>query len=276
MKKKLPNILHLLLSLGKAFLGLLIIYPLLYAFFVSAMKPGELFNYPPTFLPSGFHITNYIVMFQTIPIFKFMLNSLIVSAVIVIGQLLLDSMAAYAFAFFNFQGRKFLFITVLATTMIPGEATIVANFLNIAKLGLLDTYTALFLPHLVSAIGIFMLRQHYLTLPKELREAAIIDGCNSRQFLLKVVTPLSKGSLFSLGIYEFLFAWNMYLWPLLVTNTPEKRTVQIGIKMLTFTEAPSYAINFAGICMIILPSILMFMIGKQYLVEGMTTGAIKG
>lgn len=269
------NMKQVMTFLFKLVIGLLIILPIIYALSISLMNPSEFFQYPPKLIPSKLYMGNYKKMLDTIPIFKFLLNSFIVSAAITLGQIVFCTLTAYAFSFFDFKFKKVLFLLVLATTMIPGEAIIVSNFLTVAKLHLIDTYTAMILPNLVSAIGIFMMRQYLLTLPKELKEAATLDGCNSFQFLIKIVLPLAKPVIFSLGIYEFIMSWNMYMWPLLVTNSPDKRTVQIGISMLNFVDTQSYGVNLAGVLFIILPSILIFILGKKSLIEGITSGAIK-
>ena len=139
-----------------------------------------------------------------------------------------------------------------------------------------DSYTGLIVPFLVSAMGIFLIRQFYLTVPKELKEASTLDGCSNFRFFIKVLLPISKPVVSSLGVYTFLNTWNQYLWPLLVTNAPEKRTVQIGISMLQFAERQNIGLVFAGVIMIILPSIAIFILGQKQLVKGITAGAVKG
>jgi len=160
--------------------------------------------------------------------------------------------------------------------LIPSESTILANYLTIAKLGWTDTYTGLIVPFLVSAMGIFLIRQFYLTVPKELKEASKLDGCSNFKFFVKILLPISKPVIASLGVYTFLNTWNLYMWPLLVTNSPENRTVQIGISMLQFSDNQDLGMVFAGVIMIILPSIVIFIIGQKQLIKGITSGAVKG
>ncbi|WP_040210131.1 carbohydrate ABC transporter permease [Clostridium polynesiense] len=257
-------------------LGIIIIFPILYALSISFMDQGEIFQYPPKIFPGSFRLDNYRKVLSTAPIFKFIINSLIVSSAVTLGQIITASLAAYAFAFYDFKGKKAIFIAILATMMIPGEAIIIANYLSIASWNWIDSYQGLIVPYLTSAMGIFMMRQYYLTIPKELREASIIDGCSSFKFLTKIVIPLSRPIVGALGIYVFLMTWNQYMWPLLVTNGPHKRTVQIGISMLQFAEAQSYGIIMAGIVMILIPSIFIFIAGQEQLIKGMTSGAVKG
>lgn len=257
-------------------IGLLIIFPILYGLSISLMTPDEIFSYPPKLLPSSINFNNYKQVITTVPIFKFIFNSFYVSVVVTIGQIVTSCLAAYAFSYFNFKGKNLLFILCLCTLIIPSESTIIANYLTIAKLGWSDSYTGLIVPFLVSAMGVFLIRQFYLTVPKELKEASRLDGCSNFRFFVRVLLPISKPVISSLGVYTFLNTWNQYMWPLLVTNAPEKRTVQIGISMLQFAESQNMGLVLAGVIMIILPSILVFIIGQKYLVKGITAGAVKG
>lgn len=265
-----------LLYLFNFFIGILIVSPILYGVSVSLMTPDEIFSYPPKLVPASINFDNYKQAISTVPILKFIFNSFYVSLVVTIGQIITSCLAAYAFSYFNFKGKNLLFVLCLSTLMIPSESTIIANYLTIAKLGLTDSYTGLIVPFLVSAMGIFLIRQFYLTVPKELKEASTLDGCSNLRFFIKVLLPISKPVISSLGIYTFLSTWNQYMWPLLVTNSPEKRTVQIGISMLQFAESQNIGLVFAGVIMIILPSILIFIIGQKQLIQGITAGAVKG
>ena len=264
------------LHLACVITGLLIILPILYALSLSLMTAPELSQYPPKLLPSTPTLANYQAALKMVPFAKFLTNSVVVSVCITLGQLLTCSLAAYSFAFFDFKGKNALFLAVLATVMIPGEVTIVSNYLTVSQLGWNDSLKVLIIPFLTSGMGIFMVRQFYLTLPKDLHEAATVDGCGHFRFLISILMPISKPVMASLGIYAFINAWNQYMWPLLTINNPNKRTVQIGISMLQFSEGNNYGIILAGALMIIIPSICIFMIGQKRLVDGMISGAIKG
>ncbi len=270
---RLKKTLFLIFSIA---IGIMIIFPILYALSISFMNQGEVFQFPPRLFPSKLNFDNYKEAIKSAPILRFILNSFIVASAVTVGQLITASLSAYAFAFFEFKGKNFIFIAILATMMIPGDAIIIANYLTVSSWKWLDSYRVLIVPYLTSAMGIFMMRQYYLTIPKELREASIIDGCSSFKFLIKVVIPLSKPISGALGIYVFLMTWNQYMWPLLVTNDANKRTVQIGISMLQYSEAQSYGVIMAGIVLILIPSIFIFIAGQEQLVKGMTSGAIKG
>jgi sn-glycerol 3-phosphate transport system permease protein len=256
-------------------IGFLIISPIIYAVLISLMTPDQVFTYPPKLIPKVLHWQNYKDALRTAPIGRFIINSLIMSSAITMGQIITGGLAAYAFSFMEFKGKKLLFIAILSTMMIPGQSIIIANYLTISSLGWIDSFKALIIPHLTSALAVFLLRQAFLVLPRELHEAAIMDGCGNFRFLRSVVIPLTKPAIGSLGIYTFLNAWNMYLWPLLVTNRDKMRTVQIGMSMLQNVDSQAFGPLMAGITMIILPSILAFILGQKQLIEGLTAGSVK-
>lgn len=266
----------LILSIINIIVAIVIVFPLLYALSLSFMQPGEIIEYPPKFLPSSINFNNYEEALKAVPLFKFIKNSFIVSISVTIGQIITASLSAYAFAFFDFKGKKILFMVVLSTMMIPAEATIISNFLTVSTWGWNDSLGVLIVPFLTSAMGIFLMRQFYLTIPKEMKEASKIDGCSNFMFLIKILIPMSKPAIASLGIYTFINTWNQYLWPLLTINNEDKRTVQIGISMLQFAEGSNYGVILAGAILILVPSIIIFIIGQKSLVLGMTQGAVKG
>lgn len=273
MKKNLER---LIMYIVNTVIGILIISPIIYALLISLMKPDQIFQYPPVLMPKSLYLGNYKEALTSAPIIRFIVNSFIVAFCVTIGQIITASLAAYAFSFFEFKGKKFIFMAILATLMIPGEATIIANYLTVGTWGWIDSYKVLIVPYLTSAMGIFLMRQYFLTLPKDLYEAAIIDGCGNFRFFINIVLPLSKPAVGALGVYTFLGTWNQYMWPLLVTNKAKMRTVQIGISMLQFAETQSFGMIMAGIILILIPSVLIFIVGQKQLIEGITSGAVKG
>lgn len=256
--------------------GFVIIAPLLYALSLSLMEPGEISQYPPKLIPSKITFSNFKEALNQVPLFKFIVNSFIVSIAVTVGQVITASLASYAFAFYDFKGKSLLFLMVLSTMMIPAETTIISNFLTVSSWGWNDSLKVLIIPFLTSAMGIFLIRQFYLTIPKELKEASTIDGCSSIGFLFRILIPISKPAIASLSIYTFIHTWNQYLWPLLAINNNSKRTVQIGISMLQYAEGSNYGVIMAGTILILIPSIFIFIIGQKQLVKGMTAGSVKG
>lgn len=273
LNKKRKNILLIFLAIIGS---LIILFPLIYAFLLSFMEPSEISQYPPKLIPSHITFNNFKNALSSVPLMNFIFNSFIVSILVTIGQVITASMAAYAFAFYDFKGKTIMFLCVLSTMMIPTETTIISNFLTVSSWGWNDSLKVLIVPFLTSAMGIFLMRQFYLTIPKELKEAAKIDGCSNLKFLLKIIIPISKPAIASLSIYTFINTWNQYLWPLLTINNGSKRTVQIGISMLQFSEGNSYGVVLAGAILILIPSIFIFIIGQKHLVKGMTSGSVKG
>lgn len=257
-------------------IGLMMVFPVLYALSISLMPENFIASYPPKVWPSQATLDNYIKAFATAPILRFVLNSTVVAIFIVLMQIFTSSLAAYAFVFFRFAGQKIIFIAILATMMIPGEAIIISNYLTVASLSLLDSYPGLILPYCASAMGVFLMRQQFLTVPKEFREAAIMDGCSEMRFFWYILMPVSMPAVSALAIYGFINTWNQYLWPLLITNSSNMRTVQIGISMLSFSDGLSYGLIMAGFILILIPSVLIFVLGQQQMVRGLMAGSVKG
>ena len=261
---------------GKLLIGILIISPIILGFLFSFMTSRELAIAPPRFVPEQFTPDTYQRALHLVPLFGFLTNSIIVCAIVIIGHIVTCSLAAYAFAFFDFKFKRVLFMAVLATMMIPVDSIIISNFLTISHLGLTDTYTGLVAPFMTSAMGIFLMRQFFLTIPKELHEAAIIDGCGHFRFLLSIVMPISIPAIASLSVYIFILTYNQFLWPLLVTNSASMRTIQVGISILRDSEVVNYAVILAAAMMTLVPAVVVFIIGQKYLVKGMTAGSVKG
>ncbi|EFB77380.1 carbohydrate ABC transporter permease [Subdoligranulum variabile] len=257
-------------------MALFILFPLLYAVSVSLMPGEELFTMEMNLLPKHPDFGNYLRAWTQVPLVRFILNSFLVSGCITVGQIITCSLAAFAFSFLNFKGKNVLFMLVMATMMVPGEATIISNYLTVSSLGILDTYLVLILPSLTSAMGIFLFRQFYMTFPMSLYESAKLDGCSNLRFIVSILLPLTKSAIGAMSVYTFINAWNMYMWPLLVTGSQEMRTVQIGISMLDNTDAQSITLMMAGVVSVIIPSMIIFIVGQKQLIRGMFSGAVKG
>ena len=226
--------------------------------------------------PVDEELENYIAVFQKVPLLAYLKNSFIMCSICIVAQVVISTLAAYGFVFFKFPGKNFLFTLILSSMMIPGEVVVITNYITIQQLGLVNSYLGLVLPSLISGTAIFLMRQYFLTLPRDFKEAATIDGCGDMRFLFQVAVPLSIPTISSLAVYLFVQIYNQFFWPLLVTNTAEWRTVQIGISFLVTGDIISYGRILAGATVAIIPSVLIYIFGQDYIIKGMTAGGVKG
>lgn len=266
----------LVLVMANLAMSLFILLPLLYAVSIAFMPSSELFTTSMNLIPSSPTLENFSQAMVKIPLGRFIVNSFLVAGCITFGQMISCSLAAFSFSFLDFKGKNLLFMVVMATMMIPGEATIISNYLTVSGLKWLDSYQVLIIPYLTSAMGIFLFRQFYKSFPISLYESAKIDGCSNLRFIYRILLPLTKSAIGAMAVYTFINAWNMYMWPLLVTGTDRMRTVQIGIGMLDSVDSQSISMMVAGVVMIIVPSISVFIAGQRQLIRGMFSGAVKG
>jgi ABC-type glycerol-3-phosphate transport system permease component len=259
-------------------IGLLVSMPIIIAFFTSFKVPTEVITFPPQLLPDIWSAQNYRNAWAATPFGRFLLNSVIQSGVITIGQVVFSILAAYAFSVLTFPGRNQLFYLVLSSLMVPFELVFIPNYQTISRLGWTDTYAGLTVPFLASAFGVFMLRQFFLTIPKELHDAAQIDGAGNWRYLWQILVPLSKGSIGAFAIFAFLSAWNQYLWPLIITRTVEMRTLQIGIRffMTNIERGADWGAVMAGAMIALFPALLAFLLAQQQLVKGIAMTGLKG
>ncbi|MCB0996787.1 MAG: carbohydrate ABC transporter permease [Acidimicrobiales bacterium] len=207
---------------------------------------------------------------------RYLVNSAVVSLGIMVLQVLTSVLAAYVFAYVPFRGRSAVFALFLATLMIPTEVAMVVNLETVQTLDWTDTYQALIVPFAAFAFGTFLVRQAFLGIPTELREAAAVDGYGHWGFLRRVAVPMARPSVSALAVFSFLLAWNQYLWPLLVTNDPDLRTVQIGLKSLAFENPTGLNLVMAGTLLAALPILVVLIVFERQLVRGLTAGAVKG
>jgi sn-glycerol 3-phosphate transport system permease protein len=259
-----------------AVLFLLVVFPVYYGIVGSVMSRADMNAFPTSLWPkSGLSFVNFEHALKAIPLATQYLNSTIVALVVVAGQLTTSILAAYALVFLPLAGRKTWFIILISTMMIPWEAIIIPNYLTIASLGLLNTIVAIFLPALANGFGIFLMRQAFLSFPTDLRDASRIDGLGDWGFLWRILIPLTRPSIAALAIWSFLGAWNMYLWPLLVSRSPEMQTIQIGLAQLNGTDANDPGMVLAGAMLALLPTLLITVFCQRFIVRGLTTGTGK-
>lgn len=257
-------------------IGLLFLAPLLMGVSYSFRSDAEIMTTRGvTLFPREWTLSNYEWVFQYVPVGRYIFNSTVHYALIITSHFLLCSLAGYAFGCFEFKGKKLLFNAILFSMMIPGEVTLIANYILVVDMGLGNTYLGMIITSLVSSMGIFMLRQFYMSLPTELMEAAELDGCGKLRYWFRIALPLSKPTLASLAIYEFVTIYNRYMWPLLLADEESMYTIQIGMAMLKGAEGDNLGVILAGAVVCIIPVLLVFIVGQKYIVGGMVSGGVK-
>jgi len=254
------------------------VLPLILAFTMSLQPPQAVFSFPPKILPVGIHLQNYVDAFKTVPFGRLFLNSTIVAIMITAGKLITGTLAGYAFANFNFFGKSFTFSFLFATLFLPAELImIVPLFSLMAKFGWVNTYWALTIPFMASATNTFLLRQHFRMIPKELEDSARIDGAGPIAYFIKILLPLSRSMIGGVSIINFIYAWNFYLWPLIITMEDKMKTVQVGVKMLIDAEgASNWGVIMAGTVAAVIPTLIVFFILQPLFVKSLTRSGIKG
>lgn len=250
--------------------------PFFWMFSTSLKTVGEVFEYPPKWIPSTFHWENYKKVWTVVPFGRYLFNSLIVSGSITILHLVIASMSAYAFARLNFPARDRLFLLYLATLMVPGQVTMIPNFILVKIFGWTDTYIGLILPSVFTAFGVFLLRQFFMTIPKDYEDAARIDGASRFYVFSRIIVPLSLPAVSTLAIFTFVFQWNNLLWPLIVISKDYMKTVTIGLASFQGMYGTSWNLLMAAAVMGVLPSIIAFLVGQKYLIKGITLTGLKG
>jgi len=281
-----PTFLHLVLAAG----ALTTIVPFLWMISTSLKPEPEIFRFPPVWIPSAWQWDNYAKAMTAAPFARYFLNTVIYAVGITASNLLFCSMAAYAFARLRFPGRNLLFILVLGTMMIPAQVTMVPVFIMLKRWpllggndllgagghGLLNTYTGLVLPGAVGAFGIFLLRQFFMTLPRELEDAARIDGCSEAGIYWRIILPLSKPAMATLGIFTFTAAWNEFLWPLLIMSKDSMKTLQVGLQVFQTQYTTTWDLLMAGTVVVTIPVLIIFLFGQRYFTRGIALSGMKG
>lgn len=259
-------------------LSIIMVVPFYVMFVTSFMSLGQAYSFPPAFLPNPVVFSNYPNALALEPFGRYFLNSTIVAILITGVRLIGCSLGAYAFARLTFPGRDLIFYVYLSTLMIPEHVTLIPLFLIMRVFGWIDTYQGLTIPFFVSAFGVFLLRQFFLTIPREIEEAAVIDGCGSFGVYWKIILPLARPGLAALAILSFVASWNQFIWPLIVTNSDEMRTMVVGIGMLSGNENQianwPYVMVVATVAVV--PSLITFAFGQRYFVQGITLSGLKG
>jgi sn-glycerol 3-phosphate transport system permease protein len=269
VRRKLASYLVLIL------IAAVVLFPVYAALAVSVQPFAEMKDLG-VLLPSSVSLQTFADAFRDAHMARYLLNSAIVAIVITVGQVTTSILAAYAFAFLDFRGKRALFVVFLSTLMVPTEVAIVANFETVQRLHWIDSYQGLIVPFLAFGFGTFLLRQAFLGIPRDLRDAAVVDGHGHWSFMRHVAIPLARPVIAALAVFSFLAAWNQYLWPLLITNDDRYRTVQIGLKQLVSANVISFNLVMAGTLLAALPIVVLMVLFERQLVRGLTAGAVKG
>ena len=256
--------------------AVVILFPI-YVTIVNSLLPlNQLVQQPPPLFPTNPQWHDYSAAWNGGQMSKYMATSAIMTAIIVVGQLVTSVLAAYAFAFLSFPFKRTLFVLCLATLMIPLEVTFITNLDTITTLHWFNTYAGLSIPFLATGFGIFLLRQAFLQIPRDLQEAAQLDGYGHLRFMTRVAVPLARPSLAALAVFSFLGAWNQYLWPLVSTGgTTPLDTVQIGLKQLLGTQVSTIPVALAGTVIAFVPLVILLLVFQKQLVRSLTAGAVK-
>lgn len=278
MKKRLnvENLGRAVLFLSILAASIIMLLPFLWMLSTSFKEPKAVFGLQLQLIPNPVVTDNYKRIFEVLPFSRFYWNSIITSASVTILQLVTCSFAGYAFARLRFPGRDTLFLGYLTTLMIPGQVTIIPNFILLRILGWIDTYQALILPNAFSAFGTFLLRQFFSTLPADLEDAAKIDGCSYFGIYRHVILPLSKPALSSLTVFTWLGQWNSFIWPLIVINSVEMNTLTVGLRTLQGQYNTQWTLLMSGSVLALLPVLILFVLAQRTFISGMALSGMGG
>ena len=266
-KKKSSAVLRrVLLYIVLILIAVIMVVPFLWMLSTSLKTQYDAVKIPPVWIPDPPRWENYVKLFTEQPMFQFMLNTIKIVFFVVLGQLFFSSLAAYSFARISFKGRNVVFFFYIATLMVPGQVTMIPTYLMFAKAGLTDNHLALILPAFFSAFGVFLLRQFFMSLPRELEEAAEIDGCN----------PLVVPAMLTLGVFTLMNTWNDYMGPLIYLSSPEKYTMTLGIAHFKGVYTTQWNLVMAGSIVSVVPILIAYLCAQKYFIEGIAFSGVKG
>ncbi|HAF71015.1 MAG: ABC-type sugar transport system, permease component [Acetothermia bacterium 64_32] len=265
--KRLKRILPYFVMYGVAFLWVI---PILWMADTAFKPESEIFQIPPKWIPSHFTLDNVRRLFAEWPFLRWLLNSLIVSTMVTFGSLIVSTLAAFSFARLNWRGRDVLFLILLVFMLLPWQVNVIPLFFTMTKFGFLNTYQGVALPMMAMPIGVFLLRQFFINIPKDLEDAARIDGCSSFGVLMRVIVPISRPVFAAFGVYMFNFAWNEFFWSMICLRKAEMVTLPVGLKLLQGAFEIDYGLILAGAFVASLPSLAVFLILRRQIIRGFT------
>jgi multiple sugar transport system permease protein len=255
--------------------GVVFLFPFVWMVFTSLKPEKDIVTFPPTLFPHHWTFANYTQIWSFIPLPTYFVNTLLFAGTVTIVSLVFDSMSAYAFARLEFRGKNVLFILVLVALMIPLQVTMVPLYIILQHLGWINTFQGMIIPRATNAFGIFMMRQFFLGLPRELDEAARIDGCSELRIFWRIILPLSRPALASLAVFHFMYNWNDFLWPFIVTTSNNMRTLPAGLAMFMGDHVVQYGILTAGATLAMLPLVVAFLFAQKYFIRGLAFTGLK-
>ena len=275
-KKKSSAVLRrVLLYIVLILIAVIMVVPFLWMLSTSLKTQYDAVKIPPVWIPDPPQWENYVKLFTEQPMFQFMLNTIKIVFFVVLGQLFFSSLAAYSFARISFKGRNVVFFYI-ATLMVPGQVTMIPTYLMFAKAGLTDNHLALILPAFFSAFGVFLLRQFFMSLPRELEEAAEIDGCNPFMTYWRIMLPLVVPAMLTLGVFTLMNTWNDYMGPLIYLSSPEKYTMTLGIAYFKGVYTTQWNLVMAGSIVSVVPILIAYLCAQKYFIEGIAFSGVKG
>ncbi|AGY81114.1 sugar ABC transporter permease [Carnobacterium inhibens subsp. gilichinskyi] len=266
------SLIYIVLILGAATM----LIPFIWMLSTSLKTPGETVAMPPVWTPDSLQFGNYAEAFAAAPFGRYFLNSVFVTVLSTLGELITTILAAFAFAKIEFYGKNILFTLLIATMMVPGEILIIPNFVTLSNMGLINTYAALIVPYLASVFSVFMLKQSFESVPKELHYAAKVDGCSDFRFLWIVMVPLAKSSIVAITILKIIGSWNAFMWPLIVTNDRTLRTLPVGLQAFTTEAGTQYELLMAAATIVVIPMVIVYLFLQKYIIMGISKSGLKG
>jgi len=256
--------------------SLIMVFPFIFMFASSLKTSAEVVQVPPKLFPAVLQLGNYVEVLGIVPLGTQLLNTVIVTVFVVVGWVLTSVLAGYAFARLTFPGRDTLFSIYLGTLMVPFAVLIVPMYRMMIWLSWVDTLTALIVPWIFTAYGTFLLRQFFISIPKDLEEAALMDGAGRWSILFRIFMPLARPAMATLATFGFLYAWNSFLWPLIIISSPEKKVITQGVVDLQSLYAARVDLIMAGSTLAVLPTLLIFLLAQRYFIEGVATAGLAG
>lgn len=272
-KNKLNSLLkYILLGIG----SIIMLIPFAWMISASLKVETDVFQFPIRWIPEVPQWKNYLLVFEKVPFQTYFMNSLFITCTTLVIQLLTSALAAYAFSKLYFKERDTIFIIYLSTMMIPQQVIMIPQFIIMRNMGLVNNQWSLILLSAFMPFGVFMLRQFFQTIPNELSEAARIDGCNEFMIFSRIILPLIKPAVASLGIFSFVWSWNDFLYPLIYLSTDQKKTIQVGIRAFLAQYTQDYALLMAATCLSLLPVLIVYLSAQKFIIEGIATSGLKG